>query len=122
MSPKMSKATLLCVKYLPFLYAILDIVAIVLSYLEVPITCLGCIVSASLLSVIPLYILSYTFRFCKYHRTIIDFLVFTKVCFLIDYVYIIPFSDSIFLTIYLMMAFFFLIKSGIERKRYGDRH
>ena len=59
------KLTILCVKYIPVIVALTDVLAIILTFLNIGTGLLGCILGASVISLVPMYIMSYAFKFLQ---------------------------------------------------------
>lgn len=116
------KLALLCVKYIPAIVALTEFLATLLSFAGISGALLGCIFGSSILSLVPMYILSYTFKFCKYHRMILNYIVMNKALYLVDYLFILPFTDYIVLLIYMILAGIYLALIIYNYLKYGDRN
>lgn len=115
------KLTLICVKYIPVLLALVDVVVIVLSYFNIYPPLLGVILGSTVLTLIPMYITSFAFKFCKYHRMILNYLATNKLIYILDYLFVIPLSDIGFVTGSLIIAAIFLTLTIYYYLKYGDR-
>lgn len=62
------KLELICVKYVPIIIALLSLLDNVLMYYDISLDILSYIAGTSILTTIPMYISSYVYKFCKYHR------------------------------------------------------
>lgn len=69
-----------------------------------------------------MYIMSYAFKFCKYHRKILNYIVFNKIAYLVDYIFVIPAADKIIFMLYLVVAGIFLVLIIRDYLKYGDRN
>lgn len=121
MNKLLHKLTLLSVKYIPILLAIVEFVAVILSYCGISTAILGVLLGTSLVTLIPMYIMSYTFKFCKYHRMVINYVTTNKIILLVDTIVTIPFGDAAFLLILLAIAGTFLALTIYNYMKYGDR-
>lgn len=115
------KLTLLCVKYLPVIVALNEFLASVLFLIGISAIPLGHLFGISLVGLIPMYIMSYAFKFCKYHRMILNYIVANKSLLLIDCLFVIPISDIWFIGINFVMAGIFLALIIYNYLKYGDR-
>lgn len=87
------KLELICVKYVPIIIALLSLLDNVLMYYDISLDILSYIAGTSILTTIPMYISSYVYKFCKYHRMFIHYIVVNKVIAMVDNYIIIPLSD-----------------------------
>lgn len=116
------KLTLICVKYLPVIVAIFELLASVLFFLGVDVSILGYLLGVSVVGLIPMYIMSYAFKFCKYHRMILNYIVSNKLLYLIDYIFIIPFGNIGIVGVSFILAGIFLALTIYNYLKYGDRN
>lgn len=84
------KLELICVKYVPIIIALLSLLDNVLMYYDISLDILSYIAGTSILTTIPMYISSYVYKFCKYHRMFIHYIVVNKVIAMVDNYIIIP--------------------------------
>lgn len=107
------KVELLYVKYIPMIVAILLAINNILCYYKI--YCLyeiGCFIySVSLITLIHLYINSFVFKFCKYHRMFIHYITVNYSMNLYDYYIGIPISSKslLYINFTIMAIFLFLI-------------
>ena len=73
MDKMMCKLELLCVKYIPILIAAIVLLNAILNYFNIYVKELHYIAGTSFLTLIPMYISSYAYKFCEYHRMFIHF-------------------------------------------------
>lgn len=118
----MYKLELICVKYTPMLISLFTIIAILLSFIGIDISLYGNILGASLISVIPMYISSYVYKFCKYHRMFIHYLVIVHLIDICDTYFTIPISDYNLLILYLSITGICLFIILYLYLKYGDRY
>ena len=116
------KLAILCVKYIPVIVALTHVLAIILTFLNIGTGLLGCILGTSVISLVPMYIMSYAFKFCKYHRKILNYIVFNKIAYLVDYIFVIPAADKIIFMLYLIVVGVFLTLIIRDYLKYGDRN
>lgn len=119
----MYKLELLCVKYIPILIAVTVLIDAILSYFNIYLETLNYIAGTSFLTLIPMYISSYAYKFCEYHRMIIHYIFTHKIITIIDLYIGIPVSDLILLSIYLVVAgIFIMIILYLHQKCKNDRN
>lgn len=98
------KIELYLMKIMPMLYALLSLLNTVLSYLDIDCVILSYIGSVSFITLLFLYITSYVFKFCEYHRVFIHYTTITWVLNIIDLYIGIPISDVAYLGVQLIVA------------------
>lgn len=98
------KIELYLIKIIPMVYALLCLLNTVLSYFNINVDIISYIGSVSLLTLILLYITSYVFKFCEYHRMFIHYTTVTWVLNIIDLYIGIPVSDIGYLGIQMIIA------------------
>lgn len=106
------KIELIYVKYSPILCALGLLIGNILAYFDIYIDIIGgYLYSVSLLTVGHMYNSSYTYKFCKYHRIVIHYIVVNNITNAYDYYIGIPCSDKNLLITNLILAgtFLFLI-------------
>ena len=77
LSKSLYKIELYLMKIMPMLYALLSLLNTVLSYLDIDCVILSYIGSVSFITLLFLYITSYVFKFCEYHRVFIHYATIT---------------------------------------------
>ena len=100
----MYKLEVLSVKYIPIIIAGIVLFNSILSYFDIYVTWLDYIAGTSLLTLVPMYISSYVFKFCGYHRMFINYIVAHKLVETIDMYIGISVTDLMLLFIYLILA------------------
>lgn len=98
------KIELYLVKVILMLYALLTLLNTTLSYFGIDAAILSYIGSVSFITLLLLYITSYVFRFCEYHRMFIHYTTITWILNIIDLYIGIPISDVWYLGIQLIIA------------------
>lgn len=114
------KLELIYVKYSPILMSLGFLIANILAYFEVYINTLGgYIYGVSLLSIGHMYNSSYTYKFCKYHRMFIHYIVVNNIINMYNYYLNLPLSDKGILLLNLIIAgiFLFLILYYHQRNK-----
>ena len=87
------KIELYLLKVMPMLLAAIYIINTVLSYYDIVLPALSYIGGLSFIPLLFMYISSYVFRFCSYHRMFLYYVVINDLINLIDYYYTLPISD-----------------------------
>ena len=102
------KLLLLTLKVIPMLLALVCLLNTTLSYFEIDLVILSYIGGVSILPLIFLYLSSYAFRFCEYHRMFLHYVTLNWVINIYDYYIGIPLSDRNMLALYLIITCIFL--------------
>lgn len=118
---RMYKLELISVKYVPIVTALAYTVAMILSYCDFNTRIFDVLFGNSLITTVPMYISSYVYKFCKYHRMFIHYLVTVSLIDLIDSTVGIPVSDFNLLIIYMIMAGIFAFLVLYLHQKYGGR-
>ena len=92
----------------------------ILSYFNIDIPALSYIVFALLISF--LYIASYAFMFCAYHRMFLHYIVLISILNYIDYKYTIPLGIREMITIQSIIAIIFLFIILYLKQSYEKKH
>ena len=103
------KLELICVKYIPILIAAVVLLNAILSYFDIYVDELNYIAGTSFLTLIPMYISSYAYKFCEYHRMFIHYILTHKLLVIVDMYIGIPLSKFSILIMYLMVAGVFAV-------------
>lgn len=103
------KIELYLLKIIPVIAAFIYILNTILSYFYIEIKILNYIGHISLLSLIFLYLSSYVFKFCNYHRIPLYYIVINNTINIIDTYIGIPVTDFEFLMIHSIIIGLFLI-------------
>ena len=98
------KTQLYLLKVIPMVMAFICLLNTFLSYFDMDIILLSYLGSCSILMIIYLYISSYVFRFCEYHRMFLHYIVVITSLNTYDYYVGIPVSDLCLLMIYQMIT------------------
>lgn len=116
------KIELLYVKYSPMIISLGMLLNNILAYFDIYIQVIGgYLFSASLLTVGHLYNSSKTYKFCKYHRMFIHYIVINNIINAVDYYIGIPIEDFSLLLVNLIIAGIFLFLALYYHRKYGGR-
>ena len=98
------KYELLLLKVIPMIMAGMYLINTILSYFNIDLIIFSIIGGISLLPLLFLYLSSYVFRFCGYHRMFLHYIVLNDLICWIDYKFDIPVTDLQYLMIHLIVA------------------
>ena len=104
MNKLLYKIELYLVKVIPMIYELLSLLSTTLSYFGINAVILSYIGSVSLVTLLLLYVTSYVFKFCEYHRMFIHYTTVTWILNIIDLYIGIPVSNFCYLGIQLIIA------------------
>lgn len=121
MNKRMYKLELICVKYVPILIALITLIGVILYYFDIDFELINYIAGTSFLTMIPMYISSYVYKFCEYHRMFLHYIVVNKVVMMIDLYIGIPLGDFMLLVLYLIIAGIFAFLALYLHQKYGGR-
>lgn len=103
-SKRLSKLTIGFLKIIPMMLAVTTLLNQVLAFFYIELDILGFIGGVSLLPLIFLYLSSYCFKFCSYHRMFLHYVVICNILDLIDFYIGIPVSALSLFLINLIIA------------------
>lgn len=103
-SKNLYKIELYLLKVIPMLIAAIYLINTVLSYYDIILLVLSYIGGLSLIPLVFMYISSYVFRFCSYHRMFLHYIVINDLINLVDYYYTLPISDWQLLVLHIGIA------------------
>ncbi len=121
MNKRMYKLELICVKYIPILIALITLIDVILYYFDINFELINYVAGTSFLTMIPMYISSYVYKFCEYHRMFLHYIVVNKVVMMIDLYIGIPLGDFMLLVLYLIIAGIFAFLALYLHQKYGGR-
>lgn len=121
MNKRMYKLELIYVKYVPILIALITLIDVILYYFDIDFELINYIAGTSFLTMIPMYISSYVYKFCEYHRMFLHYIVVNKVVMMIDLYIGIPLGDFMLLVLYLIIAGIFAFLALYLHQKYGGR-
>ena len=103
-SKALYKTGLILLKMIPMLLALCCLCNSILSYFNLDVCVLSYVGGISVIPLIFLYLASYMFRFCEYHRMFLHYIVSTWVINITDYYVGIPISDLEYLCLQMIIA------------------
>lgn len=98
------KTELYLIKVIPMIMSLICLINTILSYFYIDLEFLGYIGSASLLIIIFLYLSSYVFGFCAYHRMFIHYIMVNTVLNTYDYYIGIPLTNKGIFLVYMSIT------------------
>lgn len=102
------KIQLYLIKVIPMVMAFISLVNTVFSYYDIDLPILSYIGGYSILTIVFLYLTSYVFKFCEYHRMFIHYIVVNWALNIYDSYIGIPLNDRELLITYLTVTGIFL--------------
>lgn len=84
--------------------ALLSLLNSILSYFDIDLVIFSYLGSVSILTLVFLYLSSYVFRFCEYHRMFLHYVLVTWIINILDYYVGIPISDLEYLCLQMIVA------------------
>ena len=96
------------IKVIPMLLALMSLLNTLLSYWDIDLPVLSFLGGVSFFSLLFLYLASYIFKFCAYHRMFIHYVTINWLLNIIDYYWGIPVSNKDMFLIYMVIACVFL--------------
>jgi len=103
-SKTLYKIELGLLKVIPMILALTALLNSILSYFGIDLYILSYIGGVSIFTMSFLYLSSYVFKFCEYHRMFLHYIVSTWVINIIDYYVGIPISDLEYLCLQMIIA------------------
>ena len=102
------KVQLYLLKVIPMVMAFICLINTILSYFDIDLEFLSYLGSGSMLMIGYLYVSSYVFKFCEYHRMFLHYVVVINVLNAYDYYIGIPINDLMLLILYQIISGIFL--------------
>lgn len=103
-SIRLHKITIGVLKIIPILLALVSLLNSTLSYFGIDLVILSYIGCSSILSMVFLYLASYCFGFCAYHRMFLHYVVINDILSTYDYYIGIPVSDIGMFLLHIMVT------------------
>lgn len=103
-SKTLHKIELGLLKVIPMILALTALLNSILSYFGIDLYILSYIGDVSIFTMLFLYLSSYVFKFCEYHRMFLHYIVSTWIINIIDYYVGIPISDLEYLCLQMIIA------------------
>lgn len=107
------KLEILFLKFIPYLLAICNFVHTILFVLGIQVPILIYISGISIIPMLFLYVSSYVFKFCEYHRIPLHYVVFNNIINILDGYFVFNISDYNFIIIHSLLFGLFSILCGI---------
>ena len=98
------KVELLLLKVIPMLMALCSVCNSILSYFDIEVVIMNYIGGVSLLPLLFLYLSSYVFKFCEYHRMFLHYLLITDIINVYDYHIGIPIGNLEYLCLHMIVT------------------
>lgn len=102
------KSEILTLKCLPIILSMFYFVGTLLSLFEIDVAIISYISGMSLIPLLFMYLSSYVFQFCNYHRMFLHYVAINMTINCIDWYIGIPVSNRLFLAIFLIVTCIFL--------------
>lgn len=106
---RLYKIELILLKFIPFVLATLHILNVILSYFNLEYRIINYLANVSIIPLIFIYISSYVFGFCSYHRIFLHYVVLNNLICIYDVYFGIPVSDFGYLVLHLIIIFIILL-------------
>lgn len=103
-SKRLYKIELLMLKLIPMILAFTALLNSILSYFGIDLYILSYVGGISIFTMVFLYLSSYVFKFCEYHRMFLHYVVITWIINIIDYYIGIPVTDLEYLCLQMIVA------------------
>lgn len=98
------KLVVVILKILPMVLALISLLNSILSYFNIDLVIFSYIGGVSLIPMIFIYLASYAFKFCEYHRMFLHYVLIIWVINIIDYYIGIPINDLQYLCLQLIIT------------------
>lgn len=115
------KIELLYIKYSPMIISLAVLANTILSYFNIYIEFFNYLFGISLLTVGHMYNSSKVYKFCKYHRMFIHYIVVNAIINAVDYYVGIPLNDFNLLMLYMIISALFLFLILYYHQKFGGR-
>ena len=119
MNKLLYKVTVIVLKILPMLLAFITLLNSILSYFNIDLVILNYIGVVSLITILFIYVASYTFKFCEYYRIFLHSIVVTWIINIIDLYIGISINDLEYLCLQMIVAeinLFLILYFYLKRK------
>jgi hypothetical protein len=116
MDKQLYKIEIWLLKVLPFILAIICFISTLFNVLGHTIPILAIIADVSIIPLLFLYVSSYVFKFCEWHRVPLHYIATTKIFNLIDYWFLPHVTNHIILIVYCLIFGLFSIMCGILKR------
>lgn len=109
LSKVLYKAVIVAIKVIPILIATLFLIRSILSCIDIDVTWLSYVCGMSLIPILFMYLVSYAFKFCSYHRMFLHYIVVNDALNYIDYYIGIPLQYNDLLKMHIIIAGIFML-------------
>ena len=116
MDKQLYKIEIWLLKVLPFILAIICFISTLFNVIGHTIPILAIIADVSIIPLLFLYVSSYVFKFCEWHRVPLHYIATTEIFNLIDYWFLPHVTNHIILIIYCLIFGLFSIMCGILKR------
>ena len=116
-SKHLYKIELCMIKYIPFILAIVCFVNTTLSYFNIDLTIFSYVGGISIFPLLFLYLSSYVFRFCIYHRLPLHYIAVNMGLNMVDDYLGIPLSNRGLMCLYMMITALFIFVTVYEYRK-----
>lgn len=117
----MHKLFLIVLKYIPVLITLSYILNTILYWFNIDLSILSNISGMSLCTWLFMYIQTYVFKFCEYHRLLLYYILITDLINIYDYYFVIPISDYQLLSIHTALIGILILLILIVHVKYHKR-
>lgn len=114
-SKDLYKIAIVLLKLIPFILAVFNFLNTILTCLGIALPFIVELASISFIPLIFIYVVSYLFKFCEYHRVPIHYVTINKILNLFDYYFQIPIPDYNWFILNSLIFGFFAIMCCILR-------
>jgi hypothetical protein len=98
---------ILILKFIPSIIVMIHLLSTILSYFSIDLVILSYIGSISLLPLLFMYLASYVFKFCSYHRMFLHYSVIINSLNIYDYYIGIPISNMEIIMVHIIISIIF---------------
>ena len=105
----LKKLLIVFLKVIPIVLAAMAFANTILAYYEIEREWMHYVGGTSVLTLAFLYMASYVFKFCEYHRMFLHYIVVCNSINLIDYHYGLPVGDEEFIVLHLLLMFIAMV-------------
>lgn len=102
------KVEILVLKILPMLLSLLYLIGTILNCFNIDVSLISYLSGVSLIPLLFMYLSSYVFKFCEYHRMFLHYIAFNMIINCLDWYIRIPLSNREFLVLFLVISCIFL--------------
>lgn len=119
---RLYKVFLILLKYIPVLITLAYILNTVLCYSSIDVPVLSNIAGISLLPWLFMYIATFVFQFCTYHRLLLYYILIDDIISIVDYYYVIPIDDGNILMLHTSLIGILVLALLINHVKNNKKH